>query len=108
MEEYCLEMTEEDYNKILMICVSREGIPYACLQIIGKGISKLMYIVSGGTIKIDNPFRGNLTQTDCIEEMAYILSQGLGVQVPLDMNTITVKPFRDFVSKIPGVVRLDI
>ena len=106
VEEYCLEVPDEVEAKIGHLCVSREGKPYAMKQVIGKGIVLIMAFASFRKIKIKNPFPNGDKETDCIEEQAAILSQGLGIQTPLDMDSVTVKPFRDWLVTIPSIVTI--
>jgi hypothetical protein len=106
VEEYELVVADGAESFMGNLMVSREGLPYAVKQVIGKAIAVLVFMVTFGKIKISNPFKGGDTQTDCIEEVALILSRACGVEVPLDMNTITVKPFRDFIASLPNVKRV--
>jgi hypothetical protein len=106
VEEYELVVADSAEAFMGNLMVSREGLPYAVKQVIGKGIAAILFIASFGKIKISNPFKGGDMRTDCIEEVALILSRACGVEVPLDMNTITVKPFRDFIASLPNVKRI--
>ena len=101
-EQYELDIEDDIYSKIGNLCVQREGISYGILQVIGKGLVRIVYLLSNGKLAFKNPFRHS---TDCIEEQALILNQCLGISVSLDMNTITVKPYRDFIASIPGIRR---
>ena len=106
VEEYCLEVPDEVEAKIGNLCVTREGKPYALKQVVGKGLVLLVAFMTMRQIKIKNPFPNGDKQTDCIEEQAAILSQGLGINTPLDMDSVTVKPFRDWLVTIPNIKKI--
>lgn len=103
IEEYELECDTETFNRIGEICVKREGIPYGIKQTFGKAIVCIVYLISKKKIK--NPLADPGAQ-DCIEEQAEILRDGCGVDVPLDMSSITVKPYRDWLASIPQLRRI--
>ena len=100
-EAYELEINESAWKAAAKLCALREGRPYGLLEVFGKMVVCSLFLVSGGKFRIKNPFRS--VDTDCISEVATILSQALGIQTPLDMDTVTVKPFRDWVASLPGV-----
>jgi len=106
VEEYEIPISSEEEATLGKLMVSREGLPYAVLQVIGKAIVATVFMCSYGKIRLSNPFRGNDMKTDCIEEIAIVLSHACKVNVPLDMNTITPKPFRDFIAALPNVKRI--
>lgn len=105
VQEYELLILEEAEANMGHLMVSREGLPYAVKQVLGKAISILLFMATFGKVKISNPFKGSDTKTDCIEEVSVLLSRACGIVVPMDMNTITVKPFRDFIASLPNVKR---
>ena len=107
VEEYCLEVPDDVEAKIGHLCVSREGKSYATKQVVGKGIVLLIAAITFKKIKIKNPFPNGDKQTDCIEEQAAILREGLGIETTLDMDTVTVKPFRDWLVTIPNIAKLE-
>lgn len=100
VREYEIEVPDHVEAEVGSFCVQREGTSYGVMQVIGKGLCILVEVLSLGKIKIKNPFK---SKTDCIEETAIILAQGLRVDVPLDMDTVSVKPFENFVAKLPNV-----
>ena len=106
VEKYAVEVSDEVEAKIGKLCVDREGVPYGLLQIFGKGLVCAVFLLSYGYKRIKNPFSDGGKTTDCIEEVGVILSKGLGVEIPLDMDSTTVKPFRDFVASLPMVKRI--
>lgn len=100
VEEYEMPLPDDVEAKIGKICVSREGAPYGLKQVLGKGIVCLGALVK---VNIKNPFTGN---TDCIEEQALILKEGLGLEAPLDINSVTVRPYRDWIAQLPNVKKV--
>lgn len=106
VEEYEIDLDENTEVEVGRLCVSREGKPYAIKQILGIGLTLLVSAVTLGKIKISNPFSDGDAETDCIEEQAAILSEGLGISVPLDMDSSTPRQFRDWISTLPNVRRI--
>lgn len=107
VEKYMIQVDEDTFNKIGNICVEREGRPYGVKQILGKAIVKLLFLVSLGSIRSSNPFENGDDETDCIEEQAYLISKGLNIPITLDMDSVTVKPYRDFIASLPNVKRIE-
>jgi hypothetical protein len=101
VEEYILEVDDDTYNKIGNLCVTREGGAYPVMEIVGIALVKTLMIITFGKVKMKNPFSSK--ETDCIEEAAAILSGGLGIDCPFDLEDSTVKPFRDWVVSIPNI-----
>lgn len=103
VERYAIEVPEAVEARIGKLCVDREGAPYAVMQVIGKMWVYAVFLLSGGRKAIKNPVKGSAYSTDCIEEVSVILAQGLGLQTPLDMNSVTVTPFRKWIASLPNV-----
>ena len=97
-EEYLLQVPDDVEAKIGALCVSREGRPYPARTILGLGLVKLLGFIK---LKIKNPFPSNFR--DCIGEQAAILTDGLGIDCPLDFNELTPKDFRDWLLTVPGI-----
>lgn len=103
MEEYELEVPDEVEKQIGKLCISREGKRYGTVQVLGKGIVWAAEIIGK---KIKNPFSDGDETTDCIEEQAIIIKKGLNIKVDLDMDSISVWPFRNFIAAIPNIKRI--
>lgn len=104
VEEYSISVEDDVEAAIGHLCVTREGTPYATGQVIGKAFVWCFSLVMGRTIR--NPFSKGIEKADCIEEVANILSKALNIPVPLDMDVVTVKPFRDWIASLPQVVKV--
>lgn len=98
VEEYEREVTPELEAQIGMFCLSREGKPYGIIQVIGKSFCKLIFIITKGKIRIKNKLGQGDAKTDCIEEQAQIIAKAFNISPPIDLNTSTVKPYRDWVA----------
>jgi hypothetical protein len=59
-----------------------------------------LFLLSFGKIKAKNPWKDGDLKTSCIEEVAAILRDGLGVFVPLELDDISVRPFREWVRNV--------
>lgn len=105
VEEFQIVVPDDVEAIVGALCVSREGQPYAVKQVIGKAIVRLIQLLTFGKLKISNPM-GQPDQTDCIDEVSTVLKDGLGIQTPLDMDSVSVKAFRDWVVCIPGAQRV--
>lgn len=106
VEEYEIDLSDDIEAQVGRLCVSREGKSYAIKQVIGIGLQLLVKAITLGKVKIANPFSDGDSETDCIEEQAAILSKGLGIIAPMDMDSSTVKPFRDWIASLPNVRRI--
>ena len=99
VEEYQLEIDQETEAQVGRLCVEREGRPYPVMQVVGKGLVKLGFK--------KNPFSNGDEMSDCIEECAAILSTGLGIPVPLDMDSVGVMDFRNWLLSLSNVKKLE-
>jgi hypothetical protein len=104
VEEYALQLDDEIEAKVGRLCVEREGRKYPVLQVIGKGIVKL---ASCFGLSIKNPFSNGDEMSDCIEECAAILREGLDIKTPLDMDSVGVTEFRDWIKSLPMAKRIE-
>lgn len=103
IEEYELECDNETFNKIGKICTAREGVSYPIKQTLGKGLVCIVKALFRFDIK--NPWEDPNRQ-DCIEEQAAILSEGLGITTKLDMGSVSVRPYRDWIAGLPQLKRV--
>jgi hypothetical protein len=99
VEKYEMNLPDDVINKLGKLCVQREGRPYGVVEVIGKALVILAFLIFRKKIK--NPFK--TSDTDCITEVSVLISQGLGIDVPIDMQTVTVKPFRDWIASLPNI-----
>ena len=104
VEEFVIEVPDEVEAKVGALCVNREGKPYGIMQCIGIALVAIASMF-GKTIK-KNPFANGDEQTICIEEVAMILHEGLGINSPLDMDLSSVKPFREWIRSLPQTKEL--
>ena len=102
VEEYELYVSDETEQKIGAMCIAREGLKYPIIQQIGKGIVALAFLLFKKKIK--NPFPSPLD--DCMEEQAQLISKALNVEVNLDLNSLTIEPYRSFIESLPTVKRI--
>lgn len=101
VEEFFIPVDDGTEAKVGALCVKREGKPYAIKQAIGIILVNITYLISFGKIKIKkNPFANGDAETVCIEEVAEILKETLGLSSGLDTDMISVKPFREWVRSI--------
>lgn len=105
IEEYAILVPDEVEHKIGRLCVSREGIKYAISQIIGIALANIIYYGSFGKIKTKN-FLAKENETDCLEEIAIILKEGLGLESNLDLDLSTVKQFREWIASLPQATKI--
>lgn len=103
VEEYEVDCSKEVFDKIGKICVKREGVPYPIKQTFGKALVAIIYLLT--TKKISNPLADSGAQ-DCIEEQADILREGLSIETTLDMSSVSVKPYRDWIASLPQLRRI--
>lgn len=99
VEEYEIEISEEAVVRIGQTCVDREGKPYAVKQTLGIVLVGIVWFFTGE--RIPNPLAHGDDATNCIEEWCKILSEDLGVEAPKDIESMSVKPVRDWVASLP-------
>jgi hypothetical protein len=101
VEEYVLDLPDEVVNRIGQICVDREGKRYGFKQTLGITISGLVWIMTFGKVDMPNPLADGDVEVNCLEEWARILSRALGVEMPKNIDGISIRPFRDWIAGLP-------
>ena len=107
VEEYRIKVSNECLIKIGQVCIDREGKPYAIKQTFGLVIKGLVWLGTCGRKTIRNPFADGDAETNCIEEWGRILSQELNLDLPSDMDSSSVKPFRDWIRSLDISEQID-
>lgn len=105
-EEYELELPSETILLIGRECVKREGKKYGVKQLIGLMMINILTIVSFGKLNLKNPFSDGDTSTVCLEEVGRLLAKTLNLEIPLDLDSISVTPFRNFIASLPNVKKV--
>jgi hypothetical protein len=100
VEEYQIEIPNETEAMVGKLCVEREGRPYPVMQVIGKGLVKIGFK--------RNPFSNGDEMSDCIEECAAILRDGIGVKTDLDMDSVGVMEFRNWIKSLSIAKRIEV
>lgn len=93
IEEYEVECDKDTEKKIGILCVQREGKPYGFFQIFGKLLVILFRLKK-------NPFSDGDKTTDCIEEVYRILKKALNKEESIDMDSVDLNPYYDFIKSI--------
>jgi len=106
IEEYELDLPPEVITRIGQMCVDREGKLYAVKQVCGQMLANMGYLCTFGRWEPENPFADGDAQVNCIEEMAVIIADALGILVPLNMDSSSVWPFRCWLALLPQVRRV--
>jgi len=104
IEEYSLPITKETEAIMGNMMVSRLGLPYGTLEVIGKAIVRIIQFITFQKIKIKNPFKSK--NTDCLTEIAYIISNSLNISCPLDLQITYPSEFRDWIKTLPNIERI--
>lgn len=79
VEEYELDITEDQFISMFQFCIDKAGKPYGLLDVIGLGISKLLYKIG---IKKSNPFYEGDANYFCSQ----IVMQCLNIIDPIRFN----------------------
>ena len=90
LKEVTLDISEEDYRKLLTFCVDNSGKPYDYLQNIGIFISNLLNLKK-------NILKARSYYTNCSEEIAIVL-QKLGKTFDKDLDLVTPKDIEETLS----------
>lgn len=101
IEEYELELPEECIVLIGQKCIDREGKPYAIKQVLGNILVNFTWLVTFGKIEIKNPWSDGDAETSCIEEWGRILAECLNLPMPLDLDNVSIRPFRNWIASLP-------
>ena len=88
VEEYEVEITKEDYRKIIAYTHKNAGKKYAFKQLIGMGLQRVF-----GWRK--NPLADGRKSSVCTEEMGYILEL-LGFHIPADLEVKGLRYMREW------------
>lgn len=106
VEEYEIEVTDEVEARIGRLCVDREGKPYGVKQVLGSGIVNLVWLITFGKVSLKNPWEDGDAKTTCVEEVAAIICTGIGIECPLNLDSVSVWPFREWVASLPMARRI--
>lgn len=80
IEEYELDVSEEQFISLLQFCIDNSGKSYGLLAVIGLGIAKLLGKIG---IKINNPFGEGKTSSEFCSE---VITSALDNIDPKDFN----------------------
>lgn len=100
-EEYELDIPNDMVLLIGRECIRREGKKYASKQLLGQAFVNVINFISFGIINFKNPFADGDESTVCLEEMGRLIASMLKINVPLDLDSTSVSPFRDFIASLP-------
>ena len=100
-EEYELEVPDSIVDQIGQVCVDREGKPYGIKQMVGLFAVNLIWLITLGKLELKNPLADGDTEVNCLEEWGIILSLALGVPMPLDLDGVSITPFRNWLASLP-------
>jgi len=96
VEEYRVEIPDEDRRKLLQWCVDNAGKPYGKLQILGLAMIRLAKLVG---IRIRNPFPNGTGAYVCCELVSGALEH-LGLAEPTDLDQVDLNATREQVRSI--------
>lgn len=97
IEEYSLDVEDDNYLKLMQFCVDNAGISYGFLQVIGAGIVKIM---SKFGKTIENPFYDGTDTEFCSEVVARCLDTVDPKQFNLKAENITPKDLNELVRSV--------
>jgi hypothetical protein len=107
-EEYELDLPKDIVLLVGRECIRREGIKYGTRQMVGMVIVNLLTIISFGKINIKNPLADGDDATVCLEEIGTLINKVLKIEVPLDLDSISITPFRDYIASLPISKKVEI
>lgn len=97
IEEFEIEVEDDDYTKMMCFCVDNAGIPYGFIQVIGAGIVK---ILSKFGKHIENPFNVGLTNEFCSEVVLRCLNKVDSKNFNLKAENITPKDLNVIIKSL--------
>lgn len=96
VEEYVIEIPDENRKKLLQWCIDNAGKPYGHLQLVGIGLIRLAKLFG---IRIKNPFSNGEGAYVCCELAAAAL-ENVGITGPEDLDQVDLNAVRDFVRTL--------
>lgn len=96
IEEYEIEIDQEQHVKLMQFCIDNSGIPYGLLQVLGVGLVKLLSRVH---ITISNPFGDGLKTEFCDEIIGRCLNQINKTEFDYDFENLTPSDLKDILVK---------
>lgn len=101
VEEFEVEMTEENFNRMVTFAVDTVGKPYGLKQCFGMAIVRIAEIFGK---YITNPFKDKGSTYVCSELGAYVLEKFAGASIPRDIDDITPKDLYEYLQKAKASV----
>jgi len=95
VEEYPIQISDENYVKLMQFCIDNAGKPYSLLEVLGFAC---MVIAGWFGKKISNPFQESTSQFVCSVLGDYILSNFTDEAVPQDFESVDPKTLRDVLA----------
>ena len=93
VEEYEIDIPDENRKKLLQWCVDNAGKPYGHLQLVGIGLIRLAKLIK---IRITNPFSNGTKAYVCCELVAEALEH-VGIPGPEPLDQVDLNSTRDMV-----------
>lgn len=97
IEEYEIEVTEEQQLLVRQFAYDNSSKPYSVLDIFG-----LAYVLFMRRLGFNpkNPINDGRSQYVCSELISYILTDCLTLSMPIDNNSMTPKDVNDFIKTV--------
>lgn len=83
VEEFPVNISDENYYKLMQFCIDNAGKPYSIKDVVGLGIVRLAELLGK---KINNPLSDGDSGYVCCELAAYILKDFAGMELE-DLDT---------------------
>lgn len=97
VQEFSIQVSDDNYNKMMQFCVDNAGISYGYLAVIGEGIRELASKVGWN---INNPFNQSQTTEFCSQIVTNCLNIADPSQFNLDADNVSPKNLNDLLTKL--------
>lgn len=92
IRSYKLEISKEQYKKLVVLCMKNAGVDYGIMQLIGIGVARLFGLKH-------NPFSRGQKRQVCSEVVGRFLQEVMGIGKSLDLDTVSPKDIEDVLIK---------
>lgn len=97
VQEFSLQISDDNYTKMMQFCVDNAGIGYSYLGVIGEGIRQIAGKL--GWV-INNPFNQTQTGEFCSEIVTRCLNVANPAQFNLNADNMSPKNLNDILAKL--------
>jgi hypothetical protein len=97
VREFPVEISAQSRTDLMQFAIDNAGIPYGVKNAFGLAVQRLAQLCG---FKIKNPFSDGSKSFVCCEIAGYVLESFANVDLPQDLNEITLEQIYDFMVSV--------